>query len=160
MFGTTPGDEWLGRPPFRLPRMRRAALARSSVAAALLVLAALVLLAGSPSPPAVPVSCRPEAPRPTPRPVPPPGTVGVPVPVGTGDTAQVVAAGDRVDILAATPGPEAAVIAENVLVLAVPTGGEGPDGGSMLYVAAPPVGARRLAGVAPNVRLAITVRPP
>jgi hypothetical protein len=70
--------------------------------------------------------------------------------------AAVVRAGDRVDVVTGTAG----VLAQDVLVLAVHLASDGPLGGAALYVAAPAPVARRLAGVAPETPLAITVRPP
>jgi hypothetical protein len=161
MVGRTGQDERLDRAPFRLPRPRRAELVRWSVAAGLLALAALVLFGAAPAPPPpARVACPAPTPAPIDRAVPPPGTVGVPVAVGTNGAARVVRAGDRVDVITAPAGSAAEVVAENVLVLSVQAADDGPDGGPTLYVAARADVARRLAGVAPNARAAITVRPP
>jgi Flp pilus assembly protein CpaB len=157
MFGGTADGERLHRAPLRLPRPRRAALARWAVAAGLVVLAALVLLAGGPVR-EVAGDC-PAAPQPR-RPVPPPGSVGVPVHLAAAGAAGVVRPGDRVDVLAAAAGPIAEVVAENVLVLSVQRGDDAVPDGASVYVAALPATARRLVGVASDVRLAITVRPP
>ena len=156
MFGGTTDGERLDRAPLQLPRPRRGALTRWAVAAGLVVLAALVLFAGSPVR-QVAAEC-PDPPPPG-RPVPPPGSVGVPVDLAAGGAAGVVRAGDRVDVLAAPSGRTVEIVAENVLVLTVQADRTVGDGASV-YVAAPPAVARRLVGVAPDVRLAITVRPP
>jgi Flp pilus assembly protein CpaB len=121
------------------------------------VLAALVLIAGTPVR-QVATAC-PAAPRPG-RPVPPPGSVGVPVDLAAAGAADVVRAGDRVDVLSTGEGRGTEVVAEDVLVLSVQAGDHSVTDGASVYVAAPPVTARRLAGVLPDVRLAITVRPP
>jgi Flp pilus assembly protein CpaB len=157
MFGGAADGERLDRAPFRFPRPRRRALARWAVAAGLVVLAALVLFAGGPVR-EVAAEC-PEAPSPD-RPVPPPGSVGIPVDLATAGAAGVVRAGDRVDVLTTAAGRTAEVVAENVLVLSVQAADRAVTDGTSVYVAAPPATARRLVGVAPDVRLAITVRPP
>jgi hypothetical protein len=142
--------ERLRRAPFRLPLPRRAGVLRWSAATALVVLAGLVLLTGSPAP------CPPPPRAGTTRPVPPVGTVGVPVTLSAGAAAAVVRPGDRVDVVTAASG----VLAADVLVLAVHPAPDGLAGSTALYVAAPVPAARRLAGVAPDTPLAITVRPP
>jgi hypothetical protein len=152
VWGGSEDDERLDRAPFRFPLPLRSSIGRWSVAAALMVLAGLVLLTGSP--PGCPT---PPAPLPTrTRPVPPEGTVGVPVTLSVPGAAAVVRPGDRVDVVTGTAG----VLAQDVLVLAVHLAADGPPGGAALYVAAPAPVARRLAGVAPETPLAITVRPP
>jgi Flp pilus assembly protein CpaB len=130
---------------------------RWAVAAGLVVLAALVLLAGSPVR-QVATAC-PETPR-LGRPVPPPGSVGVPLDLATAGAAGVVHAGDRVDVLATGEDRVTELLAANVLVLSVQAAEHSVTDGASVYVAAPPATARRLAGVLPDARLAITVRPP
>jgi hypothetical protein len=156
MFGGATDGERLDRAPLRF-RPRRDALARWAVAAGLVALAALVLFAGSPVR-QVTTGCH-EVPPPG-RPVPPPGSVGVPVDLATAGTAGVVRAGDRVDVLEAAARHRTTVVAENLLVLSVQLADHVVAGGASVYVAAPPAAARRLVGVAPDARLAITVRPP
>jgi hypothetical protein len=160
MFAAEADRERLDRAPIRLPLPRRANLVRWSVATALVALAALVLLAGTPT--NAPPGCREPPPslpgpvRTSARPVPPPGTVGVPVTLAAAGAAGIVRAGDHVDVVTGT----GSVLAEDVLVLAVRAALDGAPDGAGLYVAAPVATARRLAGVAPEVPLAITVRPP
>ena len=157
MFGRAADDERLDRAPFRLPRPRRGAVLRWSVATGLVVLAALVLFVGSPAR-HVTTGC-PEVPSPR-RPVPPPGSVGVPVDLATAGAAEVVRPGDRVDVLQVAAGRVAVVVADNVLVLSVHAADQALADGASVYLAAPVDLARRLVGVAPDARLAITVRPP
>jgi hypothetical protein len=160
LFEDEADRERLDRAPFRLPVPRRANVLRWSVATALVTLAALVLLAGTPTPPQSgcrePPPLRPDPVRTSTRPVPPPGTVGVPVTLASAGAAAVLRAGDRVDVVTGT----GSLLAENVLVLAVRAVGDGAADGAGLYVAAPVATARRLAGVAPEIPLAVTVRPP
>ena len=157
MFDGACGRERLDPPRFGLPRPRRATLFRWAAATALLVLAGLVLLAGSPAPPVV-TGCRDPVLRPR-RPVPPAGMVGVPVSLAAG-AAGVVRAGDRIDVLATAADRLPVLLAADVLVLSVQTAGDGAGDGATLYIAARPDPAQRLAGVAPDARFAITVRPP
>lgn len=97
----------------------------------------------------------------------PGGTAAVPVRLAEPETAALVRAGDRVDVLGtavtpdgtgAAPAGDAREIASGVRVLAVLRGG--PDGGVVLVVAATAPVARRLAGAAARQRLTVAVRPP
>jgi hypothetical protein len=180
MFGRAADDERLTRPAFRFARPRAATVARGVVASLLVAMAALVLAAGTPACPGMPVAARgspvpgrglpapgPGLPAPgpgvraegagrPPGPAPPRGTVGVPLVVAVPTAAEVLRPGDRIDVLTAP----ATVLAEDVLVLSVGRAGDTPGEGTALYVAAPPAVGRRLAGAAPEQRLAVTVRPP
>jgi hypothetical protein len=82
--------------------------------------------------------------------------VGVPVVVAIPGAARVIRSGDHVDVVS---GP-AGALAEDVLVLSVQTDADALSGSTLLYVAASPTVGRRLAGVPPDTRLTITVRPP
>jgi Flp pilus assembly protein CpaB len=86
--------------------------------------------------------------------------VGVPVDLATAGAAEVVRPGDRVDVLQVAAGRVAVVVADNVLVLSVHAADQALADGASVYLAAPVALARRLVGVAPDARLAITVRPP
>lgn len=95
-------------------------------------------------------------------------STAVPIRLADPDTATLVRAGDRVDVLGtpvqgepggAAAGGDAVVIATGVRVLAVLRGKEGGDG-ALLFLAAEPSVGRRLAGAASRQRLTVAVRPP
>jgi hypothetical protein len=159
-------EERLDKAPFLLRLPRRGPLLRFSIAAALVCLAVLILLVGgSSTAPARPAAGCPASPATPPRPstpvrpVPPAGTVGVPLTLPSASSAAVLRSGDRVDVLATVAGQPGTVLAESVLVLSVRSVAD-LGGDTALYVAASPRAARRLAGAAPDTRLAVTVRPP
>jgi hypothetical protein len=84
----------------------------------------------------------------------------VPIRLADSATAALLHAGDRVDVLAAPTGGQAATsavtVAAGVQVLAVPAGQEG-DEGALVVVAATPETASRLAAAAVGARLSVTV---
>lgn len=97
-------------------------------------------------------------------------STAVPVRLADPDTAALVRAGDRVDVLGTpvqgdtgrsgdAPAGDAVMIATGVRVLAVLRGKEAADG-ALLFVAAEPSVGRRLAGAAARQRLTVAVRPP
>lgn len=87
--------------------------------------------------------------------------VAVPVRVAEPAAAALVEAGDRIDVLAASPegGPTAAVVASGVRVLSVPALGDDPGEGSLLVVAAGRPAAARLAAAAVSGLLSLVVLP-
>lgn len=87
--------------------------------------------------------------------------VAVPVRVAEPLTAAFVQAGDRVDVLAASPegGPAASVVATGLRVLSVPAVGDDPTEGALLVVAASRSTAARLAAAAVTGRLSLMVLP-
>lgn len=89
------------------------------------------------------------------------GEVAVPVRVAEPALPLLVEAGDRVDVLAASPtgAAPAATVVSGVTVLAVPPV-EGDRGeGALIVVAAAPAAATRLAAAAVTSRLSVVVRP-
>ena len=85
--------------------------------------------------------------------------VATPVRVADPATGALVSAGDRVDVLAASPhGGTARVVAAALTVLGVPDVADDPGEGALLVLAAPPALAARLAGAAVTDRLSVTVR--
>lgn len=96
-----------------------------------------------------------------------PGTLAaVPVRLADSQSAALVRAGDRIDVLgapveadAATGSRDAVDVATGVRVLAVLRSNEDSDG-VVIVVAADPAVARRLAGAASRHRLTVAVRPP
>ncbi|MBA2463571.1 MAG: pilus assembly protein CpaB [Nocardioidaceae bacterium] len=81
-----------------------------------------------------------------------PGSVAAPVRIGDADALDLLRVGDRIDILAADPRrrSDAVVVAEDVPVLAVPSGGRTDQGllsGGLLVVAVPEATALGLAGL-------------
>lgn len=91
--------------------------------------------------------------------VPPGGLVAVPVRVAEPALPLLVRAGDRVDVLAASPdgGTAARAVVSDVAVLAVPDA-DGTAEGSLLVVAASPGAAGQLAAAAVSSRLSVAVR--
>lgn len=95
----------------------------------------------------------------------PVGSAAVPVRLAEPETATLVRAGDRVDVLGAPVGPDgtgtgdAVEIATGVRVLAVLAGQQAADG-AVLVVAAAGRAARALAGAAARHRITVTVHPP
>jgi Flp pilus assembly protein CpaB len=91
--------------------------------------------------------------------------VATPVRIADPESADLLRAGDTVDVLAAAEGVAATVVAPGVRVLAVPRpGGEtaGPSvlaDGALVVLATSPAVAARLARAATTSRLSITVRP-
>ena len=87
--------------------------------------------------------------------------MAVPVRVAEPLTAAFVQAGDRVDVLAASPegGPAASVVATGLRVLSVPAVGDDPTEGALLVVAASRSTAARLAAAAVTGRLSLMVLP-
>ncbi len=89
--------------------------------------------------------------------------VAVPVRLADPATAQLLHAGDRVDVLAASTDPDAppvaTVVAASVLVLAVPARTAELDG-ALVLVAAPARTAVRLAAAEVSSRLSVLVRRP
>lgn len=87
--------------------------------------------------------------------------VAVPVRLADPATAQLLHAGDRVDVLAAATDPDAppiaTVVAASVLVLAVPARTAELDG-ALVLVAAPAQTAGRLAAAEVSSRLSVLVR--
>jgi len=92
----------------------------------------------------------------------------VPVRLADPESAALVRAGDRVDVLgtpveadgaAGAQAAEAVEVAAGVRVLAVLRGRDGTDG-VVLVVAAAPAASRRLAGAAARHRLTVAVRSP
>ena len=88
--------------------------------------------------------------------------VAVPVRVAEAATAALVRAGDRVDVLSASPegGPAAGVVAGGLTVLAVPSVGDGMGEGALLVLAADRPSATRLAAAAVTGRLSVAVLAP
>ncbi|MPQ99387.1 Flp pilus assembly protein CpaB [Modestobacter sp. I12A-02628] len=99
----------------------------------------------------------------------PAGEVAAPVRLADLAVAGLLRAGDRVDVLASAPADggsgavESEVVAPAALVLAVPTGEEGPVGvagtgpSGLLVLAVPPSTAARLAAAAVTATLTVTV---
>jgi pilus assembly protein CpaB len=103
-------------------------------------------------------------------------SVAVPVRLADGETAALLRAGDRVDLLAtsadgsdrlpgggppATAPGEAVAVAAGVRVLAVLTRSDGAtEDGVLVLVATSEDAARRLAGTAAHARLSVALRPP
>ncbi len=85
--------------------------------------------------------------------------VAVPVRVAEPATAALVRAGDRVDVLSASPegGAAAGLIASGLSVLAVPALGDGLGEGALLILAADRPTAARLAAAAVTGRLSVSV---
>lgn len=88
-----------------------------------------------------------------------PADVAVPVRVAEPATAALVRAGDRVDVLSASPegGVAAALIATGLRVLAVPQLGDAAGEGALLVLAADRPTAARLAAAAVTGRLSVAV---
>lgn len=87
----------------------------------------------------------------------------VAAPVRPGDLAvtALVHVGDRVDVLASTPGAASAeLVAERALVLAAPRTASGGDSGGLLLVAVDPSTAARLAASSSDATLTVTLPPP
>lgn len=158
-------------PVRRWPRPR--ALLRHIVTAALLALAAVVLLTEpggaaecrpDPSARSSPraESTRPSGAEPSALPV-PAGRVGVPIQLAEPATAAVARPGDRVDVIARTAQPsadtEVVVLAADALVLAVNAYGDSSPDEGIVYLAMTKDQAERVAKIAPDVALGITVRP-
>ncbi|MGH3662253.1 MAG: hypothetical protein ACRDT8_12950 [Micromonosporaceae bacterium] len=91
----------------------------------------------------------------------PDGAVGVPIQLAEPATAAVVRVGDRVDVIARSSGPgrKDSVLVTNALVLAVNSAADGSWDEGVLFLAAAPSQAQRLARTAPDIALGITVRP-
>ena len=94
----------------------------------------------------------------------PPGTddqVAVPVRVAEPATAALVRAGDRVDVLSASPegGVAAGLVATALQVLAVPGLQDAPGEGALLVLAVDRPTAARLAAAAVTGRLSVAVLP-
>lgn len=87
--------------------------------------------------------------------------VAVPVRVAEPAVAALVQAGDRVDILSASPegGPAATVVAADVPVLSVPILEDDPTEGTLLVVAASRFTGTQLAAAAVTGRLSLVVLP-
>lgn len=87
--------------------------------------------------------------------------VAVPVRVAEPAVAALVQAGDRVDILSASPegGPAATVVAADVPVLSVPILEDDPTEGTLLVVAANRFTGTQLAAAAVTGRLSLVVLP-
>ena len=90
------------------------------------------------------------------------GDVAVPVRVAEPATAALVGAGDRVDVLAASPegGTVASVVASGLAVLSVPALGDDVGEGALLVLAADRPTAARLAAAAVTGRLSVVVGAP
>lgn len=95
--------------------------------------------------------------------------VAAPVRIADAEVALLLRPGDRIDVLAAPLDPlavpdlrlqQAAAVARNVPVLAVPASGDesGLVDGALVLVATTPEVARRLAGAAVSSRLSVTLR--
>lgn len=91
-----------------------------------------------------------------------PDDVAVPLRLTEPAVAALVRAGDRVDVLSASPegGPVAPVVATAVRVLSVPSLSDDPTEGALLVVAANRATASRLAAAAVTGRLSIVLLPP
>ena len=90
------------------------------------------------------------------------GLVAAPVRIADAASAVLVAAGDRVDVLAAASAggsPRARVVAADAEVLAVPSGTGDSGAGALIVVATTPPVAATLAAAAVSSRLSITLRP-
>ena len=92
------------------------------------------------------------------------GLVATPVRLADPQTAALLHAGDRVDVLAAATSPEqsgsaAVTVAQGLQVLAVPAPDEGAEGG-LVVLATTPATAARLAAAAVGSRLSVTLLPP
>lgn len=89
------------------------------------------------------------------------GEVAVPVRVAEPALPLLVEAGDRVDVLAASPtgSTPATTVVAGVAVLAVPPVDADRAEGALLVVAVPPAAAARLATAAVTSRLSVVVRP-
>ncbi len=85
--------------------------------------------------------------------------VAVPVRVAEPATAALVAAGDVVDVLSASPdgGAEATTVVSRVRVLSVPSAGEDAGDGALLVVATDRAAAGRLAAAAVTGQLSVLV---
>lgn len=165
-FGAGPGnadrDERLDPPRWRLPWPRRSSLLRAIAVAALLCMAAAVLLVDG-SPPPAKVAVAPPKPAATPSrpPVAPAGTVGLPLRLRDSGFVTVLRPGQHVDVLAGGPtGGPATTLAANVLVLRAAAGGEAPEDGALIYLAVTPEQAARVAGIATETPITVTVRSP
>lgn len=92
--------------------------------------------------------------------LPPGGEVAVPVRVAEPAVAALLQAGDRVDVLAASPegGEAARTVVSDVVVLAVPALDDAGLDGALVVLAATTGGASRLAAAAVTDRLSVTVR--
>ena len=90
-----------------------------------------------------------------------PDELAVPVRVAEPATAALVRAGDRVDVLSASPegGVAASLVATALRVLAVPGLGDAPGEGALLVLAADRPTAARLAAAAVTGRLSVAVLP-
>ena len=88
--------------------------------------------------------------------------VAVPVRVTEPATAALVGAGDRVDVLAASPegGTMASVVATGLPVLSVPALGDDVGEGALLVLATDRPTAARLAAAAVTGRLSVVVGAP
>jgi hypothetical protein len=161
-FGATDRDERLDPPRWRLPMPRRTSLVRAIAVAALLCVAAGVLLIDDTSSPARVAMPPPAAATTTPSPpAAPPGTVGLPMRLRDSGVVTVVRAGQRVDVLAPiSAGTPAQLLASGVLVLRATPGGDAPADGALLYLAVTPEQAARVAGIATDTPITVTVRSP
>jgi hypothetical protein len=94
----------------------------------------------------------------------PAGRVGVPVRLAEPATAEVLRAGDRVDLLAVASSGATTTVGTDALVLAVGPASPGYDGmpatgSAMIVLALTPTDAKRAVGSEPGTRLAVIVRP-
>ncbi|MFD1547276.1 hypothetical protein [Nonomuraea guangzhouensis] len=86
----------------------------------------------------------------------PPGTVATPVRLADPDTAQLVAPGSTIDVLAAWEGqPTAQLVADNVTVVTIPKADN--DHGALIVLATTPSQATQLAAAQAGGRLSITI---
>jgi len=88
------------------------------------------------------------------------GTVAAPVRLADPATAGLLAAGDRVDVLAVRtdqPSTTAVVLASGLEVLAVPAAGEADAEGALVVLGATSATAGRLAAAAVGFRLSVTL---
>ena len=90
------------------------------------------------------------------------GLRAVPVRLADAASAALLQAGDRVDVLAASSGPDgppsAQVVAPDAVVLAVPTAVQDGGEGALVVLAATPIVAARLAAAAVAGRLSVVLR--
>jgi hypothetical protein len=87
----------------------------------------------------------------------PPGTVATPVRIADPDTAQLIAPGSTIGVLAAWEGQSAQLIADNVRVVTIPKADN--DHGALLVLAATPAQAGQLAAAQAGGKLSITINP-
>lgn len=87
----------------------------------------------------------------------PPGTVATPVRLADPDTAQLIAPGSTIGVLAAWEGQPAQLVADDVTVVTIPKADN--DHGALIVLATTPSQATQLAAAQAGGRLSITIKP-